>query len=103
MQNIAFTVIVNGQPLNLTGATINIEFRFQNRLGPVSKLLSTSNGGITISNPTQGIFQMNQFTVDMMVGIHFYDCEIIIGENFKKTYFGGTLNVMQDTTNLQNG
>lgn len=92
------TILIGPIPANLTGATIQCDFRQNSPEGPVA-LTMTNGTGITITNPTAGIFQFDSQIIDMPAGIYFYDIEIRFQNGTVKTYIEGTWLILPSITN----
>lgn len=84
-------------PVDLTGCLIRCEFRKNTKLGSVVKLLAVDNG-ITLSDPINGIFTINNFNVNWDADIYYYDFEFTFPNEIITTYFGGYMKVVQDVT-----
>jgi hypothetical protein len=82
---------------DLTGATIQTQFRKDSKTNPVAKDISTS-GGITVEDLLNGIFVWDAFVMDLSVGTYYYDVQITFAGGDVKTYVEGTMQVTQDTT-----
>ena len=93
---VQFQFIKNGVPINLTAATLRIDFKANSKTGWVTKRIENGNG-ITIIDAANGIFRIDSFLVELEVGKHFYDIELIIA-GVVKTYLGGFFEVIQDVT-----
>ena len=84
--------------IDLTGASIDIEFRFRSKTGSVVKAVSVGSG-ITVSTPSNGILVLDEFTpVDWAADTYFYDVQITFSDGTIQTPVQGTVCVLQDTT-----
>jgi hypothetical protein len=90
------TMTRNGSPIDLTGASIAIQFRAAAKTGTLGKSISVGSG-ITITDAAAGIFTIAAFTVTMAVDRYFYDVEVTIS-GVIETYFEGVMNVLQGVT-----
>jgi len=89
-----------GTPIDLTGASIHIQFRFRCKTGTIVKDVTDGNG-ITITDPLNGMFTLDEFTpVDWEVDTYYYDVEVTFLDGTIKTYVNGTVKVLQDTTKV---
>ncbi len=89
----------NSDPIDLTGATIEIEFRFRCKTGSVVKSVSVGSG-ITVATPANGILVLDAFTpVDWAADTYYYDCEIGFSDGTIQTPVQGMVEILQDTTN----
>ena len=93
MPAIQFTVVIDGTVLDLTGATIKCVFK-QTEASPSALSLAVGTG-ITLTNPTAGIFTIDKQIISIPVYNYLYDIEITVGTAVK-TYIKGTLNVLQN-------
>ena len=84
-------------PIDLTGASIKIQFRHRSRGGAVVKEI-TNVDGITIENAANGMFKIDSFIIDWTPELYYYDVEIIFNDGTVKTYIQGKLKVIQDIT-----
>ena len=88
-----------GTPLNLTGASIRVQFRNNSKKGHVVKDV-TDGDGITATDLANGRFEIDKFTpIDFEVGNYYYDVQTTLSNGDVKTYVGGTFRVIQDVTN----
>lgn len=90
-----FTINVNGTPLDLSAASIAMEFRAGNATGQVVKRLDDGSG-ISFGVET-GTFSVDPFNIDWQAGIYHYDIEITIS-GVITTYVQGTMKILQDVT-----
>ena len=91
-----FTLLADGQPLDLTGANISFDFHFFDFTGVVSKALEETSG-ITVNDAAAGQFTINSFLNDMPIGRNVYRCLITTG-GITKTFFTGVMRVMPYTS-----
>jgi hypothetical protein len=87
----------NGIPLNLTGATIKMEFR-EDIDSPVVLELSTTNGKITITNALSGTISIPETIIDIPFGKYVYDLQVTLTSGYNKTYMRGTWEIVADIT-----
>jgi hypothetical protein len=87
-----------GDPIDLTGSSIEIEFKFKSKTGTIAKSISVGSG-ITVSAPATGVFAIDAFVIDWAIGTYYYDVEITDTSAVVSTYIKGTLLVNQDVTN----
>jgi hypothetical protein len=93
------TVTVNSSPLNLTGATIRIDFRATPN--SIALMTLTTTSGITLTTPASGIFNINQIKkMPLPEGRYYYDVEITLADGTVKTYQYGTMIVGQDISRV---
>lgn len=86
-------------PIDLTGATILSQFRTKEVTGVIQQTFSIGSG-ITVTNATGGVFKIDSFILDWNTGTFFYDIQITFSNGDIRTYVKGTLNVIQDVTNV---
>lgn len=89
---IKFTIMVNDQPLNLTGAAIRASFKMMN-----NEYFMNLNNGITILSALQGSAQIDPQVISWPAGIYRYDIEITISGRIK-TYLKGEFSIIDDVT-----
>jgi hypothetical protein len=99
--SVKFTIQDNlGAAIDLTGVTIDIDFRYRCKTGTVVKSFSTTlSAGITLTTPLSGIFHLDAYTpITLEVGEYYYDAQITFTDGRIKTYVWGIFNVLQDIT-----
>lgn len=84
------TLKVNGDPVDLTDATILCQVR-STPGGTLAMALQTS-----IPFPTMGIFRIDEQAVTLTSGLYYYDLQITMPSGFKQTYMTGTWSILQD-------
>ena len=94
---ITFTVTVNDDPLDLTGASIRMQLRLS-PLHPVAYELSTAGGNIEITDALDGKFQIKKHVIDFPAAVYHYDIEITLANGDVKTYVAGKWQITQDVT-----
>ena len=87
-----------GDAIDLTGATLQIQFRYKSKKGNVAKDVS-SGSGITVSAPATGVAVLDAFTpITWDAGTYYYDVQITFADTTIQTPVYGTVEVLQDTT-----
>lgn len=87
-----------GAAIDITGATIETEFRFRCKTGAVVKTITTASG-ITIENATSGIFVFDAFTpVTWEVDSYYYDVKVTFADGTIETYVQGIVKILQNIT-----
>jgi hypothetical protein len=86
-----FEILSNDLPIDLTDATINVDFRYQSAAGKIVKKL-TNDLGITIISSE--IFQIDNFDVDFSEGLYHYLITITLSSGEIKKYVYGFLKVI---------
>jgi hypothetical protein len=91
---LAMNILVNGAPLNLTGALVSLEARV-NGSSTVSLLLTQASGITIVSPATSGYLSINPIIFPMDSGVYIYDMSITIGTRVK-TYLQGLISIDSD-------
>ena len=87
------------QPVNLLGATIRVHFRQGAPDGCLVRQASNTDGGVTITDATNGVFTIDEFKANFPVAeTYYYDTDILLSDGFKTTPVGGTLVLTADVT-----
>lgn len=87
-----------GDPIDLTGISAHIQFRFRCKTGAVVKDI-TIGSGITLTDAVNGVLTIDEFTpITFEPDNYFYDVEITFTSGKIKTYVFGTFEVLQDIT-----
>jgi hypothetical protein len=94
-----FELKINNVAKDITGAIIRMQLRTNaNDANPALSLTSVGNAGITITNPTSGLFRINTQIIDIPVFDYEYDIEIKFADNTVKTYIAGIFSITQEIT-----
>tara|TARA_R110000851_G_scaffold333456_1_gene513408 strand:- start:2855 stop:3202 length:348 start_codon:yes stop_codon:yes gene_type:complete len=93
-----FTIKENGVPIDLTGASVKIEFKKKSIKGDIQASM-TVGSGITIDDAEGGVLRLDSFINDWLPENYFYDTQITFANGIVNTYFKGVLTVNQDITN----
>jgi hypothetical protein len=93
----SITIKVNGTAINLTSATIKMEFR-QDLDSPVVLTLSTTDGTIEIVNAVEGIIRIPSKKIEIPFGKYMYDLQVTYSNDVVKTYMDGTWEITPDVT-----
>lgn len=91
-----FTIIVNGAPLDITGAVIRATFKHTTCKRKYE--LSTTNSAITIVDGGGGVFQFNKSVIDWVAGQYDYDIEFRLADDTVRTYIIGSFLIVEDIT-----
>ena len=83
--------------IDLTDATIKIQFRRNSAKGAIIKEL-TELDGVTIEDAANGIFTIDPFITDWTPADYYYDIQITFLSGVIKTYIMGTICIIQDIT-----
>jgi len=89
----------DGNPLQLSGANILMQFR-KDVDSPINLELSTSNNGITITSAVSGIIQIPPALITMNYGTYKYDLQITLLDKSVKTYMKGTWTIVPDISHI---
>ena len=82
---------------DVTGAEITLEFKTQVNTR-VAFFWSTTDDSISIVDAINGSVNMNSKNIDVTAATYMYDCQINFANGRVKTYFKGTLTIVQDIT-----
>jgi hypothetical protein len=93
----SITISVNGVPINLTDASIKMEFR-QDLDSPVALTLSTIDGSIEIVNAVSGIIRIPPKKIEIPFAKYFYDLQVTYANGTVKTYMEGSWEIKPDIT-----
>ena len=86
-------------PIDLTGVTIQIQFRYRSKTGTVVKDITTGSG-ITLTDAVNGKFEIDAFTpINWAVDCYYYDVQVTFSATNIKTYVWGLVKILQDITN----
>jgi phage terminase large subunit-like protein len=71
-----------GVAVNITGAVVTWVL-CASRLYPTALITKTTSSGITLTNPTSGIFQVTLLPVDTqsLSGIYFHEAQVVVSGN----------------------
>lgn len=96
---VAFSIAINGVPVDLTGATIKMQLKKNdNLLIPILSLTSAGSAGITITSPTGGLFKINSQIIDIEAFNYVYDIQFTLASGVVKTYISGNFIIQKDVT-----
>mgnify|MGYP000323174622 FL=1 len=93
-----FQMIVNSVALNLTGCTLRMQLRKEYGGVIFLALTSVASAGITITNPSSGIFAINRQIINLDAFNYIYDIELIKADGTVKTYVSGNFVITNDVT-----
>lgn len=93
----SITINVNGAPINLTNATVKMEFR-QDLDAPVALTLSTTDGSIVITNAPGGVISIPAKKIEVPFAKYLYDLQVTYPTGVVKTYMSGTWEIVADIT-----
>ena len=88
-----FTIEIDGQPWDISSATILMQLRSAVD-GTVALALSVGSG-LTITNGAAGQFKINQQIISIAYGNYLYDIQVTIG-GWPYTYISGNFSVVGD-------
>lgn len=88
---------VNGIPINLTNATIKMDFR-QDLDAPVALTLSTTDNSIMITNAMEGTITIPPQKIEIPFAKYLYDLQVTYSTGVVKTYLSGTWQIEADIT-----
>ena len=93
-----FQMLVNSVALNLTGCTLRMQLRKEYGGVIFLALTSVASAGITITNPSSGIFAINRQIINLDAFNYIYDIELIKADGTVKTYVSGNFVITNDVT-----
>lgn len=88
-------LLLDGDPMDLTGATISMKVRAQSPTGTLVDTLTLANTRLTL---LANILTIVPFLVTYAAGKYYYDIEIVFSDGRVKSYIGGDWTILQDTT-----
>jgi hypothetical protein len=83
-------------PIDLSDAEIKAQFRSDTHTGRLRKTISIGSG-ITLTDPENGIFTVDQMDIEWPAGSYVFDILIKI-DDVKTTYISGKLQVLPNVT-----
>ena len=94
-----FTLINNDDqlPIDLTNVIIDVKFRKARQTGVVTKSVSVGSG-ITVIDAVNGVFKIDAFILDWVIGKYYYDVQFTYTNGVVKTYIKGFIKIIQDVT-----
>jgi hypothetical protein len=96
---VAFSIKINNVDLDLTGATIKMQLKRPADLTvAILSITSVASAGITITNPSGGLFKINEQIIDIEVFNYAYDIQLTLASGVVKTYVSGTFNITKEIT-----
>jgi hypothetical protein len=97
-----FQIIIDDVNANLTGAVIEMQLRKEAGQPVALNLTSVGNAGITITDPTNGIFQINEQVIDIPARVYRYDIKITFSDGVVRTWVKGDFNIVNVITENNN-
>ena len=94
----AFQIIVDEVDLDLTNCVIEMQLRTQPGQPVALSLTSVENAGITITEPTEGKFQINEQVIDIPAREYLYDIKITFPDGEVRRWIEGVFNVINVIT-----
>ena len=92
-----FTFSKNDAPINLTGASIKIQFK-KNKSDSSAALTLEIGTGITLTDAVNGEFAIDEQIIDLTPGQYYYDIQLTQADSTVFTYVSGNINILQDVT-----
>lgn len=89
-------------PIDLTDATIKSKFKFGSKNGKISHEFDLDNGIDMVDAEDGQIRLLTDMLIDWEFGDWYYDIQITFQSGVVKTYYEGTLTIVQDITNGYN-
>lgn len=87
-----------GIPVDLTGASAIMKISTTENIRGKREEITTFNGGITITNPSNGLVQVNEQNIGLPSGIYEHSFMIKFPNGKNKTYFKGEVNIIHNNT-----
>lgn len=97
-EEVNFQMLVNNNPLNLTGATLRMQLRKEYGGIVFLSLTSVATAGLTITTPIDGLFKINKQIINLDAFNYIYDIELIKADGTIKTYINGNFSIINDVT-----
>lgn len=94
-----FEINQNGDPVDLTGADIKIQFRTTPESRNVVLEWSTEDGSITISGAESNVINMGikeGSEMDVAPGTYKYDIHVLLSSGVTNTYVKGSMKITND-------
>jgi hypothetical protein len=95
---VPFQIFFNTVPLDISDAIIRMQLRLEYGGNIYLALTSVDNEGITILDPLEGIFKINEQIINIKANSYIYDIEIIFANGEVKTWVSGNFNILPDVT-----
>lgn len=93
-----FEVIKNGDPIDLTDAVIKMQLKKECNGTPILSFTSVASAGLTIINPSLGLFKINRQIISIPEFNYLYDIEITFADQTVKTWVNGSFLIQCDIT-----
>ena len=98
-KSVEFTMQDNlGAPIDITGATIEIDFRYNSKVGEIVKETAIGTG-ITLTDAVNGRFDLDSFLLDWEVGCYWYGVVITFPSGDIDENLQGKVTVLQNIPN----
>lgn len=94
-RSVGFRVSENGDPVDLTGAALLMQFK-PSANADIYALQLTDGLGMTITDPTDGKFEIDEQVIDIPAGTYLWDIRITLASGFVFTWFRGSFRVYQN-------
>jgi len=88
----------DGVVISLVGATIEIDFRYNNKIGTIVKETSIGSG-ITVVDAANGRFDLDSFLLDWAIGCYWYGVVITFASGDIDENLQGEVKVLQNIPN----
>lgn len=89
-----FTVQLNGAVVDLTGASVLIQFRESYSAQSVLDL--SVGSGVTLTAPTEGTFRLDPRVFTIRPGVYKFEIRLTLSSGIIKTWIGGTATILED-------
>lgn len=91
-------IIIDDVNADLTGSVIEMQLRLQPGQPVALDLTSVGNAGITITDPLNGIFKINEQVIDIPAKEYMYDIKIIFPDGEIRRWIEGKFNIVNVIT-----
>lgn len=93
-----FEMLLNAVPIDLTGCILRMQLRKEYGGVIIKSFTTVASAGLTIVNPTLGLFKINKQIIDIPAFVYIYDIELDYQNGDIKTYIKGNFSVVNDVT-----
>ena len=95
---VEFTILneVTEIGIDLTGCTIEIQFKGGYNKSELVKSITNQNKGVENTDLVNGVFTILPFIVDWKPDMYFYDIQIKFPDGVIKTFVRGTVTIIDD-------
>ena len=95
---VSFQVLVDGQPLDLTGASLRMQVRQNPKSPKPSAEFTLDNQGLLLTNAPEGRFQFPAQIINLQPYDYYYDIEFTLASGVRKTWITGRWPITSDVS-----